>query len=378
MSARSAWTGHRVELCLRRAGLESRRAWKGLDFWGFSWKMGVEEVDPKPLRARMAREIDRKLRLTAAVLGAVTRKDLAAAFRRVNPATPFDIDRANKWMQGRAQPRELQLYEDWAKLLDLGRSGQWIADCDSETFLETLCACRGADPVSLRDRLAHGSPLGQQQERGPALAGTYVSYSHAWSPYFRGRLIRGEMAISAGSAPHRLAATYAEVLPTGPLKLAGSLTASARAITMELHEVGGEAHFSFCLFPATPPVSVLGGFMCGATVIGPDAQPSTTRIILLRLPEANEHLRKMEAYLAADASVAEDLAALGLKVAHPAAVDRQLSAFLRMDRGDGPDQIPIAGYRALVEIFDRLWLETPDRPSAGRHEMDRAGITAKH
>ena len=330
----------------------------------------------------MAREIDRKLRLTATVLGAVTRKDLAAAFRRVNPATPFDIDRANKWMQGRAQPRELQLYEDWAKLLDLGRSGQWIADCDSETFLETLCACRGADPASLRERLARDSSLGQQQERSPTLVGTYVSYSHAWSPYFRGHLIRGEMAITAGPAPHRLVASYGEVLPTGPLKLAGSLTASGRAITMELHEVGGEAHFSFCLFPATPPVSVLGGFMCGATVIGPDAQPSTTRIILLRLPGPNERLRTAEAYLAPGASITEDLAALGLKVADSTTVDRQLSAFLRVRPDDGPDQIPVAGYRALVESFDRLWLEAPGRPSAGGHagprETDRAGLTAKH
>jgi hypothetical protein len=60
----------------------------------------------------LARDIDRKLRLTAALLGAATRKDLAAAFRKISPATPFDVNRAHKWMQGRAQPRELQLYAD--------------------------------------------------------------------------------------------------------------------------------------------------------------------------------------------------------------------------------------------------------------------------
>ena len=36
----------------------------------------------------------------------MSRKDLAGAFRRVNPATSFDLDRAHKWLQGRAQPRD--------------------------------------------------------------------------------------------------------------------------------------------------------------------------------------------------------------------------------------------------------------------------------
>lgn len=41
----------------------------------------------------MVREFERKLRLTAALIGANTRKDLARAFQRVNRATSFDIDR---------------------------------------------------------------------------------------------------------------------------------------------------------------------------------------------------------------------------------------------------------------------------------------------
>jgi hypothetical protein len=48
----------------------------------------------------LAQDIDRKLRLTVAFLGAVTRKDLAAAFRRVNPNTSFEIGRADKLAAG--------------------------------------------------------------------------------------------------------------------------------------------------------------------------------------------------------------------------------------------------------------------------------------
>jgi hypothetical protein len=81
----------------------------------------------------VAQDIDRKLRVTAAFLGAVTAKDLAAAFRRANPVTSFDVERAHKWIQGRARPRESRLYEDWAKVVDLDRPGAWIADCISTT-----------------------------------------------------------------------------------------------------------------------------------------------------------------------------------------------------------------------------------------------------
>ena len=75
----------------------------------------------------MARDIDRKLRVTAAVLGLITRKDLAAAFRRVNAATTFDIERAHKWLQGRSSPRDARLYQDWVLVLGIDQSAEWIA-----------------------------------------------------------------------------------------------------------------------------------------------------------------------------------------------------------------------------------------------------------
>ena len=46
-----------------------------------------------------------KLRITAALLGCATRKELCARFRSVNPATEFDLERSYKWLQGRALPR---------------------------------------------------------------------------------------------------------------------------------------------------------------------------------------------------------------------------------------------------------------------------------
>jgi hypothetical protein len=318
----------------------------------------------------VARDIDRKLRATSAALGAMTLKDLAAAFRRVNPATSFDIDRAHKWMQGRAQPRELRLYEDWAKLVDLGQPGAWIADCGLEEFVDAVCARHGADRASLEQRLqssrrpaARGRP-----EASPSIAGTYACYSHAWSPYFAGRLIRGELTVAPPPGAQRLVARYAERLPTGRLELEGAVETAGRVLYVDLREAGGDAHMFLSLFAPTPPASVIVGFLCGATFLDPDAQPSMTRIVMVRLPAPSPGLRSAVAYLAAEASVAGDLAGLGLPIADPAAVDRGVAAFLAGGRGGGLDQIDLASYRALVDLLNPIWLAGAMAAGAGEGE----------
>lgn len=100
----------------------------------------------------IATDIDRKLCITAAGIGALTRKDPAAAFRRVNPRTSFDLERAHKWPQGRARPRDQGLYDDWALVLDIGRPGGWIADCALEDLVALLCARKTLDSETLLRR----------------------------------------------------------------------------------------------------------------------------------------------------------------------------------------------------------------------------------
>ena len=304
----------------------------------------------------MARDIDRKLRLTAALLGTVARKDLAAAFRRVNANTSFDIGRADKWLQGRAQPRERQVYEDWAKVLELDRSGQWIADCDIDSFLDEICVRHGRDRNVLSRDIEVFSGRVNGQNAALSLAGTFVCYSHAWSPYFQGRLIRGELTIANSSTPNRLHAFYTEVLPTGLLELKGMINIGKRATQGSVGEdSSGVPTLTFCLFPASPPASVLGGLMFGTTLIGPDAQPSVTRIAMVRLPAANARLRSTTAYLPAQASIAGDLGEFGLHVRDAAAADRLLSEFLAVGV-NGFDQVSVPAYRALADLFDRIWL----------------------
>ena len=303
----------------------------------------------------LSQDIDRKLCLTAAMLGAVSRKDLATAFRRVNPATTFDLDRAHKWLQGRARPRDAALYEDWAALLEIGKTGFWVANCPLAEFAAALAA-RGplaADALQERaDAFRGGAVL--EPGQAPELTGSYVCYSHAWSPYFRGRIIRGELSIAISGATRRLVARYSEHLPTGPIRTEGSVTLADRAIHLDLRAPGG-VHLVFCLFPASAPASLLGGLMCGATVIGPDSQPSVTRIVMVRLPPRVGTSPEADPYLPAGSLITADLARLGLPLAEPERVEAGLAAFLHGGDGGGLDQIRVQSFRPLVELFDRQW-----------------------
>ena len=304
----------------------------------------------------MSQSIDRKLCFTAAALGTASRKELAAAFRRVNPATSFDLERAHKWLQGRARPRDAGLYEDWARLLDLGRSGAWIAACSLDEFVAELDARGPCAPHLLRERAeAFAGGSGHETGQASELAGLYVCYSHAWSPYFRGRIIRGLLSIALSPAPRRLIGTYTEHLPTGPSVTEGPLVLAERAIHLDLRTPGG-AHLLFCLFPASAPASLLAGLMCGATIIGPEAQPSVTRIVMIRLPQSVGAADRSDAYLPQGASLAADLVRLGLPPDEPERVELGLTRFLCDGAAGGIDQIPVDSHRALLELFDRQWL----------------------
>jgi hypothetical protein len=317
----------------------------------------------------VARSVDEKLRITAAVLGTATRKDLAAHFRRVNPRTGFDVDRASKWMQGRAQPRDGAVYDDWVAVLSLDRTGAWLAECELSAFVEAVEARHGTGPAELERRTRSmrraGAPrLASLAAAEPAatLEGTFVAYSPAWSPYYRGQLIRGVLSFEALPNTRRIEAAYTESLPTGVMTARGDAITARRAINLQLHDPVGDIHISFCLFPSAPPGSLLGGTMMGATILGPEPQPTASRIILLRMAGPASAALALPPYLAPGASVAADLARLGFRLEDPAQVDAHIVRFLGAGGGGGLDQAPAADFRTLLAIFDRHWLAVPAGP----------------
>lgn len=306
----------------------------------------------------VARDIDRKLCLTAAAVGAVSRKDLAAAFRRVNPGTTFDLDRAHKWLQGRAQPRDSRLYDDWAELLAVGRPGVWIAAATVEEFVDAVIAKGPLDREALLRQADRFNGISESQ--GSCFVGRYIAYSHAWAPYFRGQLIRGQLTIEAERARGRPLARYVEYLPTATVRLEGPVSHQERALYLDLR--GSDATpLQLCLFAPVAPASLLGGVMSGLTLLSSEAQVSTTRIVLARLPEEAPGLGAGDHYLPSDNSLSGDLIRLGLPVGERDAVDAGLRAFLGAGSGGGLDQIRFSDFRALVELFDGQWFAATGR-----------------
>ena len=301
--------------------------------------------------------IDRKLRLTAALVGAATRKDLAAAFRRVNPATAFDVDRADKWLQGRSTPRQFSVYEDWIRLLDVAEAADWIGDCDLETFIERICGRHGKDRQQLERRaLAFGKPSRPaQNDQGATIAGKYVCYSHAWSPYTNGQLMRSWLTIEQESGPQRLTATYTEHLPTVLLHAKGPVFVTGRGVYIHVTGTGHDSHFFFSLFPFSAPGSVLGGFMTGAPVFGAQPQPAITRMVLARIREPENQPEILGGYIDPGVTVAGDLKKLGVDLEDLDVADGHLDAFLRRE-GGGTEKIAREDFQNVVDMFDRAWL----------------------
>ena len=162
------------------------------------------------------------------------------------------------------------------------------------------------------------------------VCGTYAAYSHAWSPYFRDQLIRGSLLIEPGKG-NRFVARYREILPSGPVELTGAAILVGRVLHLELHEAGSGAPIYFSIFLSGRPASVLSGVASGATLAGPDPQPSATRIVLIRVPDGSgAALERSNQYLAPEVSaLAADFATAGILPAEPQAAAAELRSFLR-------------------------------------------------
>jgi hypothetical protein len=301
-------------------------------------------------------DISRKLRLTAVALGCAGVKELAARFHAANPRTHFQIERAQKWYQGRALPRSRELYDDWAKVLGIGRSGAWLETATPEAFAaevagvcqvpaETLLQCAGAQASAELPPPAHpGGGLSY-------VAGSYACYSAAWSPYYRGRIIRGAMQLRwDGGAAGALAAEYTEALLGRRVTFRGEMFAVGRLLHFDLREeADGVPLFGSFILPGSP-ASALCGMLAGATMIGPDPQPSAARMIMVRVPARPEASNR---YLEPDDTIARDLVALGIDV--PDDAEAVLQEVLRRSAA-AVEQVTVADHGRLAAVFDVLHL----------------------
>jgi hypothetical protein len=332
----------------------------------------------------MTQEFAIKLRLTAALLGCGTHKELAARFRAVNPSTGFDLARSEKWLQGRAMPRSSQIYEDWARLLRTERPGSWLIGCTMDAFLAEICARFDAEPLELW-RWA-GMPDAPSDAAAPSsagggrhyLCGAYACYSHAWSPYYHGQLIRGALHIEPARGS-RLAAAYSEAIAGGTVRLQGPVLLAGRTIHLDVREDGSGAPLFLSLFLPAPPASVLTGLMSGATIVGPEPEPSVSRFAAIRVAEAaTPRLEASNRYIEPTATlIADDLRALGVDLAGLKDAVGALQRFLDSTRFAGFDQTPAAVQTRLVEFFDRAYLAPADRTDSQPHVLPLRGSAGR-
>lgn len=311
-------------------------------------------------------DFDAKLRMTASVLGCTNRKELVARFRAVNKASQVDLDRLHKWLQGRALPRSAEVLHDWARVLGTQRSGGWLAGCGLAEFAREIGRLFDRDAEDLLSAKAFAG-RGARTAQPPAaaaprmsgvryLCGTYACYSPAWSPYARGKLIRGSLVIAPGRADG-LTATYSEMLMGKPVRVSGQATVARRTLHMTLTEAGGEIPLFFTLFLPRPPAGVMSGIMAGATFLAPEPEPSASRIVMVRVPGGGS-LDDSNRYLSPAADLfARDLRALGLDPAASARVDRLMNDFLL--GGREVEHVLPAVQSALSAELDPLHLQ-PD------------------
>jgi hypothetical protein len=307
----------------------------------------------------LARDFAMKLRLAAVVLGCTTRKELAAAFRGANPDTTFDVERADKWLGGKALPRAADVYRDWSKLLALDRPHEWLASCSADELLAVLANREGVAPNLLLER-ARDFPNGARRQLGlrplgsgaSFVEGAYACYSYSFSPYFPGWLIRSSMVIGPGHGPGSVA--YSHNMPPLPTRFTGNITFNGRGMQIALHQtVAGDMRIHMALFGPAPPATVLAGMLCGAAVVTPEPEPSAARIILIRLPGPSPAFDALYTAFQPEESIADDLALAGMTFSDRDEVDRRIKEYLPARPRNGIEQIATAEYRELVEYFNR-------------------------
>ncbi|MCW8085272.1 hypothetical protein [Sabulicella glaciei] len=326
-----------------------------------------------------AKDVAAKLRLTTAALGISGQKELCAAFRRVNPDTDFDLDRSYKWMQARSQPRSAQVYDDWAAVCGLRRPGAWVAASSLGEFAAALGARHGLDPAVLRRRAGledDAAPTASQRAAAGTrdehyLIGAYACFSHAQSPYYCDRIVRGALALGVapqaadGEAAPGLVAQFSQALPSGLARISGpAFRGAGRALTLSLHEdsSAGASPVCFSLVLPAPPGSLIAGIMSGFTMIDPAGQPPyATRVAMVRVPAPIATVAATGGYMdPAPLSLARELATLGLVIADPAGFEALLTRFLSAagEGRPGTARVPMDEQAALAAACDRAWFDT--------------------
>jgi len=330
-------------------------AWKFLDIPLIS---GEFQRIAKHARGTMAVAVAfaAKLRMAAAALGCNSRKELCARFRSVNPATQCDLDRLNKWVQGRSLPRASSVYADLAAVIGTANSGSWVADCSLQEFAAEVITRTGVDAATLAipDSLSRrGNPRAAGLLGGAAtLTGAFAAYSPAWSPQFHGRLVRGALRL-APARSGTLMARYTESFRGHHMHLTAEVWIGGRSMHFLVREPDGDMPAFISLQLPGPPANVLCGVMSGVAFLAHEPLPSASRIVFIRVPDTPGLDGSNRFFDPAPGAIAADLVHLGVTISEG---DR-LDSFTRKFVGTHPTQVTTQDQATFANMLDREHLD---------------------
>ncbi len=264
-----------------------------------------------------------------AALGLSSRKGLTARFHAVNPRCSCEAETLHRWMQGRALPRHATVYADWAQVLGLRRSGEWIAACTLHAFIEEVSTTTGIGVPSLVRAAATASP---RQPVSPAvhglvggLASLCGGYCRSFSPEFPEHILSGVLRLELGRSG-TLRAEYSENTRLGPSKLAGNASLSGWALNMVVVDaISGITLFINLHLPGHP-VTVICGLMRGHAVVSSAPLVSSSPFLAVKLPGTASGDRSRY-LIPTPGAVAADHCSVGISVRDLTAFDTRVRAF---------------------------------------------------
>lgn len=296
----------------------------------------------------MANQFAEKLRLTAQVLGCVTHKELCVRFHAVNPQTLFQLGNSYKWMSGRATPRSSGVYTDWSNVLQVGRSGQFLADCSLDEFRQLLATRYdfALDEVADADEASIGVSR--------LLQGFYAVYSPAWSRAARGAVIRGSLVFRA-SDDGQMLARYSERIPGSALNFKGRCSVVQRSLHLHLDDPVNGSTLFLCFHAPVPPGNVLLGLMAGSAFHDPQTRPTAVRALGVRQIGPDTAMRTPNRYLGSPADeILQDVEDLGYDTSRASDIGHSCTGFLWPEDGAVILDVPIENTEDLIMRFNYL------------------------
>jgi hypothetical protein len=308
----------------------------------------------------VVRDFGLKLRVTILALGFTTQKELHRHFLEIAPTSGLEQDTLYKWLQGRSTPRSGWVYDAWAAMLRLDRPLAHLKSCSIDEFVEDLIEPYGLDRAIVATVI--GRPAAEDKATDDAsdrwrdqLCGTFACYSHAFSPIFRGKIMRGALTIAAPGPAAPLDVSYVETTPFTELSHRGRLSWSNRLVGLDLHDEQKGSHVHMTLYCPSPPASVLTGLMMSPSFHDPTPQPTVSRVAAIRVPTVDlEALGGRDCVFdPGEHSISAELALMGMRIYPSADLDRLLTDFLQDSDGGGFDQVSVDQSARLNFAVDR-------------------------